>query len=568
MDTQRHGGGRSIAKTSTIMGLGQQSTELPVVPHGLRNIFQATVTVEIQPWTGELLSNGCSDAAFKKYIAALNNNIKPITDFMDKFPKPGVVFMQAFASGEICFSDEQVTQSTLLFEELKRSKKVAVKAEPINQESASVSVETSSSARDVRPASSSVQADGPDEESKDVELVLSFDNETQMKLASMYATSVHRAIRCFGVMAILRTVRPDFKTAAYPDGLHSHILQYMPDDPAHALKLIFALKFQSKESSIVENVIILSNLKTKQGFCAVFNKFRDCHKQLSVLEPKLDLSILTLFLMCAVETGWTSRHGSPSEKAQILSELNKKREDAHLSISVLQEFFEALEALSPQDKLKADQPAPPNDFAGAVTGRGAGGKGGKGGQGGKGGTSRRRLPLQLSEVPVQSDQTPKMDAENQDKRVRPARVQQAQPREVCRKYFTGECDMQNCRSFHLFPCLFFYQKGKKCVKPVHKCGFSHEFDAAGLQNHARLHKLDPTKFKLPAPPPSAGSEQIIQPILRAVDCRDCGQTHVPGKCKQKRPSFSGLVRVDRGSAGADIGRYDALIRNESAEHSD
>jgi hypothetical protein len=42
--------------------------------------------------------------------------------------------MQAFASGEICFSDEQVTQSTLLFEELKRSKKVTVKAEPINQE--------------------------------------------------------------------------------------------------------------------------------------------------------------------------------------------------------------------------------------------------------------------------------------------------------------------------------------------------------------------------------------------------------------------------------------------------
>jgi hypothetical protein len=60
-----------------------------------------------------------------------------------------------------------------------------------------------------------------------------------MRLASKYATSVHRAIRCFGVMAILRTVRHDFKTA-YPDGLHSHILQYMPDDPAHALKLIFS----------------------------------------------------------------------------------------------------------------------------------------------------------------------------------------------------------------------------------------------------------------------------------------------------------------------------------------
>ena len=100
MDTKHHGGGRSIAKTSTTMGLGQQSTELPAVPHGLRNIFQSTVTVEIQPWTGELLGNGCSDAAFRKYIAILNNNIKPITDFMDKFSKPDMAFMQAFASGE------------------------------------------------------------------------------------------------------------------------------------------------------------------------------------------------------------------------------------------------------------------------------------------------------------------------------------------------------------------------------------------------------------------------------------------------------------------------------------
>ena len=46
----------------------------------------------------------------------LNNNIKPITDFMTKYPKPDLPFMGALASGDICFSDEQVTQSTLLFE--------------------------------------------------------------------------------------------------------------------------------------------------------------------------------------------------------------------------------------------------------------------------------------------------------------------------------------------------------------------------------------------------------------------------------------------------------------------
>ena len=280
-----------------------------------------------------------------------------------------------------------------------------------------------------------------------------------------------------------------------------------------------------------------------------------------MLEPKLDLSILTLFLMCTLETSWKSYHGSASEKLNYLAELNRKRVDSQLSLPVLQEFFETLEALSPQDKLKADQPAPLNDFAGAATGRGAGGKGGKGGQGGKGGTSRRRLPLQLSEVPAQSAQTPKRNAENQDKRVRPAKVQQAQPREVCRKYFTGECDMRNCESFHLYPCLYFYQKGRKCAKPVHECGFSHEFDAAGLLNHAKIHHLDPAKFKTPAPPPS---EQIIQPILRPVDCRDCGQTHVPGKCKQKRPSFSGLAHaVNRDPAVRDINRFGALINDHA-----
>ena len=130
---------------------GPQYAELPLVPHGLRNIFQATVTVEIQPWTGGLLSNGCSDPAFRKFTTDRNNNIKPVTDFLAKFPKPDIIFMEAFASGDICFSRAQSDQSALLFEELRRSKKVKVKAESIKEES--VAVEASSSAREVRPAS-------------------------------------------------------------------------------------------------------------------------------------------------------------------------------------------------------------------------------------------------------------------------------------------------------------------------------------------------------------------------------------------------------------------------------
>ena len=190
-----------------------------------------------------------------------NNNIKPVLDFLTKFPKPDIGFMKALAQGDITFSPEQISQAALLFEELRRSKLVRVKEESVV---VTHDLETSSSAREDRPASSNVQADGSDEESKDVELVLSFDNETQMRFASNYATKVHQTIRNFGVMAILRTIRADFKNATYPDGLHSHILQYMPDDPAHALRLIFGLKLQSKESNIVENILILSNLKLKQ----------------------------------------------------------------------------------------------------------------------------------------------------------------------------------------------------------------------------------------------------------------------------------------------------------------
>ena len=88
--------------------------------------------------------------------------------------------MAAFASGDICFSREQSDQSTLLFEELKRSKKVKVKAESIKEEP---ELEASSGAQDR----------GSADETKDVELVLSFTSEAQMIFASEYATRVHHA---------------------------------------------------------------------------------------------------------------------------------------------------------------------------------------------------------------------------------------------------------------------------------------------------------------------------------------------------------------------------------------
>ena len=280
------------------MGVGDRSRRRPrtwdsslqnFLPHNLQNVFQATATIQIQPWPGDCLGIGCSDPAYRKYLADLNNNIKPVMNFLTKYPKPDLAFMQDLASGDICFSKEQADQSTLLLEELKRSNKVKVKAESIKEEPVLD-----------REASSGAQDRGSADETKDVELILSFTSDAQMAFASKYATRVHHAIRCFGVKAILRTVRADFKNATYPDGLHSYIQQYMHDDPAHALRIISGLKFQSKESSIVENILILSNLKLKQGgFGGVFNKFRDCQEQLAVLEPKLDLNILTLFLMCS-----------------------------------------------------------------------------------------------------------------------------------------------------------------------------------------------------------------------------------------------------------------------------
>ena len=100
--------------------------------------------------------------------------------------------------------------------------------------------------------------------------------------------------------------------------------------------------------------------------------------------------------------------------------------------------------------------------------------------------------------------------------------------------------MKNCGRYHLFPCNFFYEKGKKCLKSE-RCKFSHQFDAAGLRNHVKLHHLDLAKFELPAPPVSPRRE-IIQPIIQ-VDCRDCGKTHAPDKCKKKQASFIGHARA-------------------------
>ena len=102
------------------------------------------------------------------------------------------------------------------------------------------------------------------EEREDVEVELGLErNELLLAVAELVENGselvLDLEVRNFGVMAILRTVRADFKNATYPDGLHSHILQYMPDDPAHALKLIFGLKFQTKESSML---LILSNLRS------------------------------------------------------------------------------------------------------------------------------------------------------------------------------------------------------------------------------------------------------------------------------------------------------------------
>ena len=166
MDNQRHGGGRPVAKASTTMELGHQFAELPLVPHNLRSIFQANVTVEIQPWAGERLANGCSAPVFRKFVTDLTNNLTPITDFLAKFPSPGLAFIEALAAGDICFSDEQFKQSTLLFEELKRSNKVKVKAESVKE-------------GPMLEASSSAQERGSADETKDVELVLSFNSEAR-----------------------------------------------------------------------------------------------------------------------------------------------------------------------------------------------------------------------------------------------------------------------------------------------------------------------------------------------------------------------------------------------------
>jgi hypothetical protein len=123
----------------------------------------------------------------------------------------------------------------------------------------------------------------------------------------------------------------------------------------------------------------------------------------------------------------------------------------------------------------------------------------------------------------------------------------------------------------VFPCTFHYVSGSKKCANADKCKFSHEFTAPGLAKHNELHPGHQKNYDL------LKDQQIMEPILKSIDCKDCKATHPVGKCKLKRRGldFSGHVCPEDQAPGLhDVNRYAPLqslqrtIENELAQHHD
>jgi len=121
----------------------------------------------------------------------------------------------------------------------------------------------------------------------------------------------------------------------------------------------------------------------------------------------------------------------------------------------------------------------------------------------------------------------------------------------------------------VFPCTLYYVSGQKKCKNADKCKFSHEFTAPGLAKHNELHPDHKKNYDL------LKDQQIMEPILKAIDCQICNGTHAPGKCKLKRrgrDAFSGHVSAANQAPGfQDVNRYahlSLMIENELADPRD
>ena len=538
----------------------------PMIPRSLKHVISTLPTSQftLGHYTGTKLNGSMSDDQYMRFKRDAGDYLSPFLTFFNKYPEVSQDFIEDLVHSRLAFSEKQNQAAEKLFHLMKASKLIvvrsmsAVKAEHEQVREQLAEARVSSPPELEAPA----RLDSKDED--ELTILPVFENDSHLSQLVNFACEVYKAIqRIF--LHYLRLTFNDFSNATFRDGVAQHIQRNkMEDNPMEAFNLLTSLKFSSGHGHIVQNFAALTAL-TLTGFRQLFNDFSGPAEQLSILDPSLSYNVTVVFLMHAMEKGWSSKHGPPSDKDAAIAKLNGMRSSPQLSLDTLNTFFVQLSGVHREDILPG-KPEQNGDFVGAVTGRGARGRGARSGV-----PRYNKLPLvEASEQPAQS---PLKASASQAGRGQPAQVQQDQPdqREVCKKYFKGKCDTK-CGRRHVFPCTFHYVSGSKKCTNADKCKFSHEFTAPGLARHNELHPDHKKNYDL------LKGQQIMEPISASIDCKVCNGTHAPGNCKQKqrhdrassrsRDPFSGHVDAEvQRSALRDVNRYDEIrrtIENELA----
>ena len=90
----------------------------------------------------------------------------------------------------------------------------------------------------------------------------------------------------------------------------------------------------------------------------------------------MGLRVTVAFMMHTMETGWATKHGTPSEKDAAIGKLNTLRTSDDLSFDTLRAFFAQMSGVHRESALSGKNEQN-GDFAGAAVGGGKGGRKGR-----------------------------------------------------------------------------------------------------------------------------------------------------------------------------------------------
>ena len=139
-----------------------------------------------------------------------------------------------------------------------------------------------------------------------------------------------------------------------------------------AYELVTNLKFSSSHGLLVQCFATLSKLKF-EGYRQLYNDFTPHAERLLSIDQTMGLRVTVAFLMHAMETGWTAKHGTPSEKDAAIEKLDALRTSENLSFDTLRAFFAQMSGVHRESALSGKNEQN-GDFAGAAVGGGKGGK--------------------------------------------------------------------------------------------------------------------------------------------------------------------------------------------------